>query len=215
MILLSYYMTNLTNWSLPEVLQLSIDRKRLIINAATESFSQYGYKATTMDQVAKRANVGKGTIYTFFKNKEELFNEIMMSLLDDMKKAAEQVIQQERSFKENVHQSLYSMLEFRIEHQLTIKLFQENRDIGTPIVQSAMGKMEEMILTFIKQKIVAAIEKGEIRTCDPDLTAFVFLKLYIALIFDWEKQHEALTEEDIANLFDLYLLQGLAVNKTN
>lgn len=208
-------MTNLTNWSLPEVLQLSIDRKRLIINAATESFSQYGYKATTMDQVAKRANVGKGTIYTFFKNKEELFNEIMMSLLDDMKKAAEQVIQQERSFKENVHQSLYSMLEFRIEHQLTIKLFQENRDIGTPIVQSAMGKMEEMILTFIKQKIVAAIEKGEIRTCDPDLTAFVFLKLYIALIFDWEKQHEALTEEDIANLFDLYLLQGLAVNKTN
>ncbi|HLS20346.1 MAG TPA: TetR/AcrR family transcriptional regulator [Bacillota bacterium] len=192
---------------------MAIDRKKLIINAATESFSQYGYKATTMDQVAKRANVGKGTIYTFFENKEELFNEIMMSLLDDMKKAAEQAIRPECSFKENVHQSLYSMLEFRMEHQLTIKLFQENRDIGTPIVQSAMEKMEDMILSFIKQKVATAINKGEIRSCDPDLTAFIFLKLYIALIFDWEKQHEALTKEDIAHLFDIYLLQGLAVNK--
>ena len=193
---------------------MTVDRKKLIINAATESFSKYGYKATTMDQVARLANVGKGTIYTFFKNKEELFNEIMMSLLEDMKKAAQEAILPDASFKENVHQSLYSMLEFRMEHQLTIKLFQENRDIGTPVVQAAMKKMEQMILSFIKQKIVLGIDRGEIRSCDPDITAFIFLKVYIALNFDWEQQHEVLTKKDIAHLFDLYFLQGLAVNKS-
>ena len=46
---------------------MAIDRKRSIIEAATKSFSAFGYKATTMDQVAKLANVGKGTIYTFQK----------------------------------------------------------------------------------------------------------------------------------------------------
>ena len=55
-----------------------VDRKKLIIEAAAKSFSLYGYKATTMDQVAKLANVGKGTIYTFFKTKEELFDEIII-----------------------------------------------------------------------------------------------------------------------------------------
>ena len=49
---------------------MAIDRKRSIIEAATKSFSAFGYKATTMDQVAKLANVGKGTIYTFSKIKK-------------------------------------------------------------------------------------------------------------------------------------------------
>lgn len=190
---------------------MAIDRKQLIVDAATKSFSLFGYKATTMDQVAKLANVGKGTIYTFFKNKEELFNEIMVSLLQDMEDAANKSIEPGLTFKDNVHQALYSMLEFRIEHKLTIKLFQEDRDIGTPVVQEAMQKMENVILTFIKDKIKSAIEKKEIKPCDPELTAFIFLKVYISLIFDWEENRQPLTKEDIATLFDLYLLQGLSV----
>lgn len=190
---------------------MAIDRKQLIIEAATKSFSLFGYKATTMDQVAKMANVGKGTIYTFFKNKEELFNDIMMSLLQDMKQSAVESIDPKLSFKDNVHQALYSMLEFRLEHQLTIKLFQEDQDIGTPVVQEAMKQMEHVILTFIKDKVQAAIDRNEIKPCDPELTAFIFLKVYIALIFDWEKNRHPLTKEDIASLFDLYLLQGLSI----
>ena len=58
---------------------MSIDRKKLILEAATKSFSLFGYKATTMDQVAKIANVGKGTIYTFYENKEQLFKEIVFT----------------------------------------------------------------------------------------------------------------------------------------
>ena len=60
---------------------MMIDRRQEIIAAATKSFTLFGYKATTMDQVAKIANVGKGTIYTFFSNKEELFQEIAMTLI--------------------------------------------------------------------------------------------------------------------------------------
>ncbi|MER2090772.1 MAG: helix-turn-helix domain-containing protein, partial [Sporosarcina sp.] len=45
-----------------------MDRRQVILEAAAKSFSLFGYKATTMDQVAKIANVGKGTIYTFFAN---------------------------------------------------------------------------------------------------------------------------------------------------
>lgn len=190
---------------------MTIDRRQEIINAATQSFSLFGYKATTMDQVARLANVGKGTIYTFFKNKEELFDEIINSLIKDMEEAANNAIDQDKSFKENLHLALYKMLEFRLEHQLTIKLFQEDRDLGTPIVQDVMERLESTILNFIEDKINKALVKGQIKQCNPELTAFVLMKLYIALIFDWEKGRKPLSKEEIANLFDLYIFKGLSV----
>ena len=190
---------------------MNIDRRHEILTAATKSFSLFGYKATTMDQVAKLANVGKGTIYTFFKNKEELFDEIITKLIIDMEKTATNALQPDKSFQENVHQALYKMLEYRLEHQLTIKLFQEGREIGTPIVQEMMTRLEQSILSFITDKIRRAIDKGEIKPCDPELTAFVLLKLYVALIFDWEKERKPLDKQEIANLFDLYIFKGLSV----
>jgi len=191
---------------------MSTDRRQDILDAATKSFSLFGYKATTMNQVAKLANVGKGTIYTFFKNKEELFDEIISKMIQDMENAASNAIQPTNTLQENVHLSLYAMLEFRMEHQLTIKLFQEERDIGTPIVQDVIMKMEHTILHIIEDKITRAIEKKEIKPCNPTLTAFILMKLYIALIFDWEKNHEPLSQEEIANLFDLYFIKGLAID---
>lgn len=189
---------------------MAIDRRKLIVEAATKSFSQFGFKATTMDQIAKIANVGKGTIYTFFKTKEELFDEIINSLIKEMKVAAEESIDTSLSFHENVHRALYRILEFRLDHQLTIKLFQEEREMRTPAVMEVMERMEKAILNFINEKIVLAIQKGEIQQCDPELTSFILLKLYIALIFDWEKNHDPLAKEEIAQLLEQYVFKGLS-----
>ncbi|OCA87393.1 TetR/AcrR family transcriptional regulator [Pseudobacillus wudalianchiensis] len=190
---------------------MAVDRKKQIVEAATKSFSLFGYKATTMDQVAKLANVGKGTIYTFFKNKEELFDEIVQTLIIEMREAAEKAIDPSKTFHENVHRALFQILQFRKKHQLTIKLFQEGKDMGTPAVLEVMNMMEEAILSFIKEKILVAVEAGEIKPCDPEVTAFIMLKLYISLIFDWEQRKEPLSEEDISQLFELYLFEGLSI----
>ncbi|HZH62691.1 MAG TPA: TetR/AcrR family transcriptional regulator [Metabacillus sp.] len=190
---------------------MSIDRKQQILEAATKSFSQFGYKGTTMDLVSKLANVGKGTIYTFYKNKEELFSEIIDRLLLDMKVAADEAFNSQRPFVDSVHQALYSILEFRKTHQLTIKLFQESHELGTPTVNEGVRKVEEMVLYYIKQKIIEAIGRKELKQCDPELTAFIILKLYVSLIFDWEKHHQPLGKEKIAEIFEEYLLKGLSM----
>jgi AcrR family transcriptional regulator len=44
-----------------------------IIQAAMESFAQTGYDKTKMDDIARRMGLSKGTIYLYFKGKEELF----------------------------------------------------------------------------------------------------------------------------------------------
>ena len=191
---------------------MTVDRKKLIVDAAAKSFALFGYKATTMDQVAKIANVGKGTIYTFYTNKEELFKEIVSAIIREMKQEAIQAIDDDQPFVENLHQALYRLLEFRREHQLLIKLFQEEKEIGTPAVRDMVEEIEGEIITFIKNKLEVAIEKNYIRPCDPEITAFMVVKMYVGLIFDWEKNREPLRKEAIAELFNLYLFKGLSIN---
>ncbi|MDR7002015.1 TetR/AcrR family transcriptional regulator [Neobacillus niacini] len=190
---------------------MATDRRKMIVEAATKSFSLFGYKATTMDQVAKLANVGKGTIYTFFKNKEELFEEIVSSLVKEMIAEAEDVIQPELPFTENVHRALYRLLEFRSQHQLMIKLIQEETEMGTLAVSEMLQHVEEEIIAYLKQKIEIAISKGAIPAVDPEMTSFLLLKIYIALVSDWEKNHEPLSSERIAELMKVFLLKGLSI----
>jgi AcrR family transcriptional regulator len=54
----------------------SVDKEEkalLLIHHATLVFAENGYAATTIDAVAERAGVAKGTIYRYFKGKQELF----------------------------------------------------------------------------------------------------------------------------------------------
>lgn len=184
------------------------DRRKMIVDAATKSFSLFGYKATTMDQVAKLANVGKGTIYTFFKNKEELFEDIVSSMVKEMMDEAERVIQPELPVTENVHRALYRLLEFRSEHQLMIKLVQEEKEMGTIAVSESLQHIEDEIIAYIKGKIETAIAKGSIKAIDSEITSFLLLKMYIALVSDWERHHQPLTSEQIADVMKSFLLKG-------
>ena len=51
----------------------SEEKRKLIIEAATELFSELGFAQTSMDKIAKKAGVSKQTVYSHFGNKDELF----------------------------------------------------------------------------------------------------------------------------------------------
>lgn len=50
-------------------------KRETILKAALNAFSKNGYHDTRMENIAKIAGVGKGTLYEYFSNKEELFKE--------------------------------------------------------------------------------------------------------------------------------------------
>jgi AcrR family transcriptional regulator len=54
-------------------------RRDAILEAALDEFSARGFAAARLDDVAKRADVAKGTIYLYFKDKESLFQELIRS----------------------------------------------------------------------------------------------------------------------------------------
>jgi AcrR family transcriptional regulator len=64
-------------------------RRAVILDAALRVFGQYGYRRTSMDDVAAEAGIGKGTIYLSFASKEEVFRALSQSLSQRMLAGAE------------------------------------------------------------------------------------------------------------------------------
>jgi len=185
------------------------DKKENILQAAMKSFSHFGYKATTMDQIAKIAQVGKGTIYTHFSSKEEVLNEIIQLFVVEMRKIAKGAITPEQSFVKNFNAVLHAVTKFQEEHELMIKLSQEVKDMGTPEVIEVLQDVEDEICEFIEVKIKTAIDRGELRACDPKITAFLMFKMYVNLVNDWKERHEVLDQDDIAELINMYFIEGI------
>jgi len=57
------------------------DRRSQILDAAFQEFSANGFEATHLDDVARRAGVAKGTIYLYFRDKEQLFRAMVQTYL--------------------------------------------------------------------------------------------------------------------------------------
>ena len=88
--------------------QYKIDVKEKIVDAALATFSKNGYDRTRMDDIAEAANVSKGTLYLYFKNKEELFFAISERNIRELKEQlstlltkSEDLISSTENFYEN------------------------------------------------------------------------------------------------------------------
>jgi len=58
-------------------MELDLDKKQLIVEAAYEIFKRFGYEKTSMNDISKEANMGKGSVYYYFESKEDIFIEAL------------------------------------------------------------------------------------------------------------------------------------------
>jgi len=85
--------------------------KERIIQSAVECFSKYGLDRTRMDDVAQKADLSKGTLYLYFKSKEDLFYVICENNLRVLKEqlshifatTKEDLVSNAEQFYENFH----------------------------------------------------------------------------------------------------------------
>jgi TetR/AcrR family transcriptional regulator, fatty acid metabolism regulator protein len=59
------------------------DKKQIILQAATFLFLKKGIQGTKMVDIAVEAGIAKGTVYLYYKNKEELFRDVTKKMMDD------------------------------------------------------------------------------------------------------------------------------------
>ena len=55
-------------------------KREAILLAASEQFKQYGYRKTSMDDIAKRMGVSRASLYSYFKNKDDIFRSVSLAI---------------------------------------------------------------------------------------------------------------------------------------
>ena len=92
------------------------DKKKQIINAAVDVFAKQGLEKGKIADIAKTAGIGKGTIYEYFKSKDEIFSAIENQMVSDglaqverlinSKKSPTEKIEEMTSYNMNIHEAM-------------------------------------------------------------------------------------------------------------
>ena len=77
-------------------------RKKEIISAARKVFSNKGYNAATMEEIASEAELSPGTLYLYFKNKEELHTFLSIEILKYLADEIQKVVSRDISVLEKI-----------------------------------------------------------------------------------------------------------------
>ena len=140
-------------------------RRNAIIDAAERVFFSKGVENTTMDEVAEQAELSKGTLYLYFKNKEELFHGIVARGLGILLKMFHAVVKKEEKGIDKVKALGRAYTEFyktepdyygAMLHQETYEYDPETVERDSNIAlceglgEEIFGMMREMVETGIK-----------------------------------------------------------------
>ena len=79
-----------------------MNKKTQIINAAVEIFAKEGLERGKIADIAKQAGIGKGTIYEYFKSKDEIFGAIENMFIDDSIAQIERLAKSNKSPKTQI-----------------------------------------------------------------------------------------------------------------
>lgn len=162
-----------------------MNKKEQIIEAATNLFSKYSYKKVSMDEIAKEANVTKKTIYSYFKDKNDLIKYIITKELQRMKSINDKIDRQDIPFIEKINNLILELIDYRTNSKI-LNAFREETNVSQ-IEAECSEIINKTINEELKQKIDDAIEKKYIKPCDSEIAAFIIYKIYVSLMFEWNK----------------------------
>ena len=114
----------------------NIDKYELILSSSRKLIEEIGFSALTMDKVAQKAGIAKGTVYLYFKDKNELMDKVLSSGFEKMFER----IRGNVGMKEGAVNKLRALIKENINH------IYENRYFFKTIF------LDEVNVVFLKKK---------------------------------------------------------------
>jgi AcrR family transcriptional regulator len=88
------------------MLQTTPDKRGTILAAAFDVFINYGFRKTSMDDIARAAGMSRPALYQVFRNKTEIFRAASLSILESIGHEARAAFQSDKPFVERLYDSL-------------------------------------------------------------------------------------------------------------
>lgn len=182
--------------------------KDVIFSAAIKCFSEKGYNKTTMEEIALKAGVAKGTLYYNFENKEEIFKYIIE---EGMKKIKIKI-------EETFGKIEDPMEKLRTISRVHLKLVHDNRSLFKVVMGQLWGQEVSQVqfketigdyIRYIETFIKEAMNEGCIQKGETLFMAYTFFgNLCSAVMYELIHCEEADVEEVQGKLMS-YIFEGI------
>ncbi|MBM3332865.1 TetR/AcrR family transcriptional regulator [candidate division WOR-3 bacterium] len=180
--------------------------KRLaLLKAAFAVVTEKGYFETTVDEVARRAGVAKGTVYLYFKDKPAIYIGLVDWLLEQALETIAAVAARPVSPRRRLEELFSTWATGMMSNPGVMALLSmENVNQSSTVMKRfrkhvlpRMLEMEDAVAGVLKQ----GIEQGEFRPVEPRVAATMFIGTFHAMLLSLARSPGARPDESIKELF--------------
>ena len=187
--------------------QERITRKNEIMEAGLQLFAEKDFHEVTVDEIAERVGLSKGTLYLYFKNKDDLFFSIIQDKTNLLYKRLNATIEGDKPFTECLKNFVYTFLTFFEEHKPYFKIIHSERSrtdtndhyrlhqIGMKFFQMFIDIIDDLIKIGQRQKILRGIESSVLtKGLRGILNSFTFQRVFQGSSESLEKETEQILD---------------------
>ena len=186
-----------------------LDPRELIIKEAQGIFARFGFKKTTIDEIAKATNKAKSSIYHYFSSKEDIFKSILEEESRVLNQAIRQAINEVDSPAEKLRAYVIVRMYKLHEASNYYEALKDDYLKNYSFIANIRKDQDQKEIGFIKSILADGIEKGIFQGLNIDSTAEA---MFIALKgFEFSTIMNKVPEEfegDLSNLLSI-LFNGL------
>ena len=151
------------------------EMREAIVKVATQIFSRFGFKKTSMDDIAKGLRMGKSSIYYYFRGKEEIFRAVVDQEAEILKGKVEIIL----SSADDTVSKLRSYVKLRmdlVKHLANYTEILKNDDLmNMEITEKFRKKYDEEEISIIRQILEEGVRKGTFKIKDIDMSELAII----------------------------------------
>jgi len=160
-----------------------------ILSAAEKVFAAKGFFPTTMSDIARKAEFGTGTLYKYFKSKEELYFTLIDEKVEEINRLVKAELSQKISAVERIKKAVGLQFEFMERNRDFFRIYISERNRFEWTVKDDLGKgFHEKMVTYINilaDVIRQGIKGGEFRPLNPVDLAHALVGIVNSFVFEW------------------------------
>lgn len=181
-----------------------MSKKELILNTTLELVSELGLHGTSINLIIKKSNVAAGTVYHYFKNKEDLIDSLYFELKKEMGNAIVENIDEDIIYKEKFMLILRNLFYFFINNPKKFEYIENYTN--SPYVQKEIKEITQRHYQKAIDFIDSGIKLGILRSMPiPLLTNLIFGNIAcLVKMIKLEELHftESLLESTLQSAWD-------------
>jgi len=184
-------------------------RRNQILDAATKVFVRLGFQHARMDDIVEESGLSKGTLYWYFKSKEDIINAILRRLFTGDLENLQSLLQAEGTASERLIQLTNHRVNGLKRMSSLVPIIFEFYAVAVhqQWIKQFINEYFRHFRTLLEQLIQQGIDRGEFRHVNATNAAITFASLYEGLTLHWMMdpqtvQWEILSENSIPMLLD-------------